>query len=1477
MSHPDREDLVFRADELWLGNNGTMGGIEGCFTLLFIGRNHEFQIGEAWTDADYNRTILPPGFDPELEPATPSTTTPAVTQTITTGAQTETFHGRFVYDTASSWQDEYLDRESVLFSMLRGTIEFIVQSGYPGQTPVITDVEPGTDTYTVFVDLTLPEPISVSDVNRALAVTSQPFPVPGLLEVTFVDDQPTSTTTPPPTTPPTTPLMESTYFDLVMTVSSGLPWDDLYLNASSAPFMALQHELQEKFRESFPGFGDVQTRLDDVRLADPPLTTPTPTPTPTPTDDAVVLEFQLEFPGDMFHEPLVRLTREAISGGVFGDWHVTQLSVSGTEVELEVSTTVPTTTPSTLTPPSSSTTTTLGTTGMTSPETTGIPPRVLRVSFKITEGFVWTEELRDSNSQPYRDLLDWVNQMLTNLFRAGNIIPVTALEASPGSVIVEFFMSPVVGSKADGLSTVLVAAQLRRADMGSVSVDPDSVTVLEITTTVPPTTTTATTTVPPTTTPTTTPPLSTTAATSATTTEFLDMNITTADNSNISTVVATTPSPSSPPPATTTAMMQAEVAVSMKVDKNWTEALTDRSSAEYLTFDRNLGDWLELAFQNDTSYQGYTINSLSPGSVNVDMTLTFDDPAVSTDDVAVSLTGASDQFAEGPVQDVIATTEVTNATTTATTTTATTTTAFTKAVEIDVHILSGLNYTLDYENPNSEMYQLVESSITDWVNNTFAGLPSFQSSRVISITEGSVLVRLQTIFTDTSMTSQEVLEALNGNLDNFLITDSVVELSDPNAVATATPTPLATTPVITSSSSNTTTPATTSTVTPTAATTISPPGSTPITIDNNTTSPESDVTDAFNVTTSPGSDVTDAFNVTTSPGSDVTDAFNVTTSPGTDVTDAFNVTSTPGSDGTRPSTTSGPPLSTVVTADNTTEAENATTAPTPAESTPPPTTTAAMTTATTMVSENSTDNATAATAATTTPTAEGSTSATASDLNTTMVTDVAPTTPENTTSDATAATTTDFDNYNATTITTTAATTTSAPENTTTVEVANTTDSSSSSNTTVVATTPSSSPTSATTAEADLKTLLVQLRIDREWEEEYGDTESQQYKDLQKAVIPWIDEAFAGVQGYRRSRILSVREGSVIVDVSSTFGNGQNFDFDEARAALMKALNNGFPLGNVTADVTDPAVTTVPTTILVSTTTAATTPATTATTATTESVTTEPPTSPETTPTSPETTPTTPETTPTSPSAETPEPTVTIEPKIVRGKIKIVSGYTWDESLADTDSAPYKALSQELTDLLNAFYRSKNYPGFREVKNLQFSEGSVIVVYDLVFEPTRQPDSAQLTQDLQQAVRANAESLGPYRLNVDDIRHQELSAENTDDDDIPEWAIAVIVCGGLLFIFIVFMFVVLCTRRSTNKKYKLDEDPEEAQYKRSWASGSHGNGSSPSLPDDMAAYDNTGFDQSGADNNTYHMRMTSSGGGAYQQQQQQQQKKKKKK
>jgi len=185
----------------------------------------------------------------------------------------------------------------------------------------------------------------------------------------------------------------------------------------------------------------------------------------------------------------------------------------------------------------------------------------------------------------------------------------------------------------------------------------------------------------------------------------------------------------------------------------------------------------------------------------------------------------------------------------------------------------------------------------------------------------------------------------------------------------------------------------------------------------------------------------------------------------------------------------------------------------------------------------------------------------------------------------------------------------------------------------------------------------------------------------------------------------------------------------------------------------------------------------------------------------------------------------------------MTDGVTWKDELSDKSSPEYQNLSTDVRRELTDFY--KNQAGFRNITNIEFSQGSVVTIFILEFDPSTPVDTANLTNSLRTHIHNNGGKLGNFTVNQQELYFEEVTGDD-DDSGVQAWIIATAACGGVVFLLAVFMISVLCTRRSSNRKYTLDgEDPEDLQYKRSWASGSQdGTSSSRSLQD----YDNAALD-----------------------------------
>ncbi|KAL3884413.1 hypothetical protein ACJMK2_024552 [Sinanodonta woodiana] len=129
---------------------------------------------------------------------------------------------------------------------------------------------------------------------------------------------------------------------------------------------------------------------------------------------------------------------------------------------------------------------------------------------------------------------------------------------------------------------------------------------------------------------------------------------------------------------------------------------------------------------------------------------------------------------------------------------------------------------------------------------------------------------------------------------------------------------------------------------------------------------------------------------------------------------------------------------------------------------------------------------------------------------------------------------------------------------------------------------------------------------------------------------------------------------------------------------------------------------------------------------------------------------------------------------------------------------------------------------------VRFSQGSVIVNFTALFsdEPNYPINSSILITVLKDGL-TNRSISGNYSVNPDSIKVDVLTTTTTlpssstrspQNDELPNWGIAVIVCGGVVLIFLIALICALCQRRHARHKYALTEDPDDIGYRRSWSS-----------------------------------------------------------
>uniref|UniRef100_A0A2C9LLT7 SEA domain-containing protein n=1 Tax=Biomphalaria glabrata TaxID=6526 RepID=A0A2C9LLT7_BIOGL len=149
------------------------------------------------------------------------------------------------------------------------------------------------------------------------------------------------------------------------------------------------------------------------------------------------------------------------------------------------------------------------------------------------------------------------------------------------------------------------------------------------------------------------------------------------------------------------------------------------------------------------------------------------------------------------------------------------------------------------------------------------------------------------------------------------------------------------------------------------------------------------------------------------------------------------------------------------------------------------------------------------------------------------------------------------------------------------------------------------------------------------------------------------------------------------------------------------------------------------------------------------------------------------------------------------------------------ESTEAKTLSADIEKLLTGLL--SRLPGFRNVRVKSFSKGSVIVNDEVTFE-SKDVTADNVTDLLKNHLLNNQSMLGGYLIDVESVQHAEVKGTPVAGDKFPDWAIAVIVCGGFLIVFVLLMTIVLCCRRTHNRKYTFEEDSDDLQYRRSWPS-----------------------------------------------------------
>lgn len=172
-----------------------------------------------------------------------------------------------------------------------------------------------------------------------------------------------------------------------------------------------------------------------------------------------------------------------------------------------------------------------------------------------------------------------------------------------------------------------------------------------------------------------------------------------------------------------------------------------------------------------------------------------------------------------------------------------------------------------------------------------------------------------------------------------------------------------------------------------------------------------------------------------------------------------------------------------------------------------------------------------------------------------------------------------------------------------------------------------------------------------------------------------------------------------------------------------------------------------------------------------------------------------------------------------------------------------------------------------DIVNITFREGSVIVDYSVQFTENDSVPLEQLNSIVSSAVSNDA--FGPdVIIDPASISHNKIPSipsstteestalpESTteipvtrSDFMVPNWGIAVIVCGAVVLVFLLAMICVLCSRRHTKQKYRMPEDPDDIGYIRK------SNGSEFAYDNNIPKETMTVDEEIKAPNQVYHLK-----------------------
>lgn len=125
-----------------------------------------------------------------------------------------------------------------------------------------------------------------------------------------------------------------------------------------------------------------------------------------------------------------------------------------------------------------------------------------------------------------------------------------------------------------------------------------------------------------------------------------------------------------------------------------------------------------------------------------------------------------------------------------------------------------------------------------------------------------------------------------------------------------------------------------------------------------------------------------------------------------------------------------------------------------------------------------------------------------------------------------------------------------------------------------------------------------------------------------------------------------------------------------------------------------------------------------------------------------------------------------------------------------------------------------------------YRQGSIVVNYTVTLSGTTPVAADDMNTVVKAAVSDG--TLGNFTVDKTSVTHDVIKTPTVTtvipppaEGPLPNWGIAVIVSGSVVLIFLASMICILCSRRHARQKYRLPEDPDDIDYRRSWAGSSN--------------------------------------------------------